>query len=51
MVLKMLFAGTVTGLWDIFPSAGFVSDNFDQYSFWGKFRDLPCTCSCRFSAI
>ena len=40
MVLKMLFAGTVTGLWDIFPGAGFVSDNFDQLSFWGKAHDM-----------
>lgn len=40
MVLKMMLAGTVTGLWDIFPSAGFMSDNFDQLSFWGKTHDI-----------
>lgn len=40
MVLKMLFAGTVEGLWDIFPAAGFHSENFDGLSFWGKTRDI-----------
>jgi microcin C transport system permease protein len=28
MVLKMLFCGTVDGLWDVFPVAGFQSDLF-----------------------
>ena len=40
MVLKMLFAGTVEGLWDIFPLSGFQSDGFDQLSFWGKVKDI-----------
>jgi len=40
MVLKMLFAGTVDGLWDIFPLSGFHSDGYDQLSFWGKTKDI-----------
>jgi len=40
MVLKMLFAGTVEGLWDIFPLSGFHSDGFDQLSLWGKTKDI-----------
>ncbi|MFP4381765.1 MAG: ABC transporter permease subunit [Candidatus Sumerlaeia bacterium] len=40
MVLKMLFSGTVEGLWNIFPHAGFVSENFDELSFFGKVRDM-----------
>jgi len=40
MVLKMFFSGTVEGLWNIFPHAGFMSDNFDQMPFWGKCRDI-----------
>ncbi len=40
MVLKMLFAGTVEGLWDIFPLSGFHSDGFDRLGFWGKTRDI-----------
>jgi microcin C transport system permease protein len=40
MVLKMLFAGTVEGLWNFFPHAGFVSDNFDSLSLGAKARDL-----------
>jgi microcin C transport system permease protein len=32
MVLKMLFCGTVDGLWDFFPVSGFHSDNYmDRY--------------------
>ena len=50
MVLKMLFCGTVEDFWDIFPVAGFQSDNFAQLSFFGKFQDrfvhmfLPVLC-------
>jgi microcin C transport system permease protein len=40
MVLKMLFAGTVEGLWDVFPISGFHSDIFDQLSYWGKAKDI-----------
>jgi microcin C transport system permease protein len=40
MVLKMLFSGTVEGLWDIFPIAGFHSDNFVSLSWWGKTMDI-----------
>ncbi len=40
MLLKMLFAGTVEGLWDIFPVAGFHSDNFAELGFFGKAADL-----------
>ena len=40
MVLKMLFAGTVEGLWDIFPISGFHSDLFDQLTLWGKIKDI-----------
>ncbi len=40
MILKMLFGGTVEGLWDIFPTAGFHSDAFGQLSLWGKIHDI-----------
>ena len=40
MVLKMLFAGTVEGLWDIFPLSGFTSDHYAQLSPWGKAKDV-----------
>ena len=40
MVLKMFFCGTVSGLWDIFPVAGFVSDNYAALSGIGKFKDI-----------
>jgi len=40
MLLKMLFCGTVEGLWDIFPLSGFVSENFAELSTAGKLRDL-----------
>lgn len=40
MVLKMLFAGTVDGLWDIFPVSGFHSENFAQLTPGGKLRDI-----------
>lgn len=50
MLLKMAFAGTTEGLWDIFPASGFTSDNFEQLSFMEKSQDifmhlfLPVTC-------
>ncbi|MBF0102249.1 MAG: ABC transporter permease subunit [Desulfobacterales bacterium] len=40
MVLKMLFCGTVDGLWDIFPVSGFYSDAFDQLTVMGKINDI-----------
>lgn len=40
MVLKMTCCGTVDGLWDIFPVAGFQSDHFDSLSFAGKTADI-----------
>ncbi|MFP4477203.1 MAG: ABC transporter permease subunit [Desulfatibacillaceae bacterium] len=40
MVLKMLFSGTVEGLWDIFPATGFHSLHFEALSFWGKVKDI-----------
>jgi len=50
MLLKMLFAGTGEGFWDILPAAGAVSVNYDLLSPWGKFKDalahfvLPVSC-------
>ena len=50
MVLKMLLCGTVDGLLDVFPVAGFHSDHFVSMTFWGKVFDivghmfLPVTC-------
>lgn len=50
MILKMLFCGTVEGLFDIFPVSGFTSDAFDSFSFGMKMKDifmhmfLPITC-------
>jgi len=40
MVLKMFFSGTVEGLWDWFPLAGFHSENYAALSFWGKAADI-----------
>jgi len=40
MLLKMLFAGTGEGFWDILPAAGVVSVNYELLSPWGKFKDL-----------
>lgn len=40
MVLKMLFCGTVEGLWDFFPVAGFYSDNFAGMTFWEQSKDI-----------
>ena len=50
MLLKMLFAGTGEGFWDILPAAGAVSVNYDLLAPWGKFKDalahfvLPVSC-------
>lgn len=40
MLLKLLFCGTVEGLWDIFPATGFHSTGFDEMSFLSKCRDI-----------
>ena len=40
MVLKMLFCGTVEGLWDFFPVSGFYSDNFAEMAFWEQTKDV-----------
>ncbi len=40
MVLKMLFCGTVEGLWDFFPVSGFYSDNFASMTFWKQAGDI-----------
>jgi len=50
MVLKMLFCGTVEGLWDFFPVSGFYSDNFAAMTFPEQAKDvfmhmfLPVVC-------
>ena len=50
MVLKMLFCGTVEGLWDFFPVSGFYSDNFVEMTFREQTKDvfmhmlLPVVC-------
>jgi len=40
MVLKMLFCGTVEGLWDFFPVSGFYSDNFASMTFCEQTKDI-----------
>ena len=40
MVLKMLFCGTVEGLWDFFPVSGFYSDNFADMTFLEQTKDV-----------
>jgi len=40
MLLKMLFAGTGEGFWDILPAAGVTSVNYELLSPWGKLKDL-----------
>jgi len=40
MVLKMVFCGTVDGLWDFFPVSGFHSDNFADMTLWGQTKDI-----------
>lgn len=50
MVLKMLFCGTVDGLWDWFPLAGFHADNYASLPWTGRVADtvrhmaLPVLC-------
>lgn len=50
MVLKMLFSGTVDGLWDIFPVGGIASEMHSEMGAMEQFRDrlwhmvLPVTC-------
>ncbi len=40
MLLKMLFCGTVEGLWDIFPVGGFQSDDFAVLPFRDQVKDI-----------
>jgi len=40
MVLKMLFCGTVEGLWDFFPVSGFYSDKFAAMTFREQTKDI-----------
>ena len=40
MLLKMLFAGTGDGFWNLLPAAGVTSVNYELLSPWGKFKDL-----------
>lgn len=40
MLLKMLFAGTGEGFWDILPSAGLTSVNHELLPPWGRLKDL-----------
>jgi microcin C transport system permease protein len=40
MVLKMLFCGTVDGLWDLFPAAGFHSERFTDLSLYLQIKDI-----------
>jgi len=40
MVLKMIFGGTVEGLWDIFPVAGFHSENYETFGSIEKIHDI-----------
>ena len=40
MLLKMLFAGTGAGFWDLLPAAGVTSVNYELLTPWGKFKDL-----------
>lgn len=40
LILKMIFCGTVEGLWDIFPVSGFNSDDFASLDFFEKVKDI-----------
>jgi microcin C transport system permease protein len=40
MVLKMLFCGTVEGLWNFFPVSGFYSDHFAEMTFQEQTKDI-----------
>ncbi len=50
MILKMMFCGTTDSMWDIFPVAGFYSENFSDLTFFAKTKDifihmfLPVSC-------
>jgi len=50
MILKMLFCGTVEGLWDVFPLGGFESPGYADMTFWARVHDrvwhmvLPLVC-------
>ncbi len=50
LLLKMLFCGTVDGLWDIFPLGGFGSLDAQELPFWPRMVDrlwhlvLPVSC-------
>ncbi|MEM6279071.1 MAG: ABC transporter permease subunit [Verrucomicrobiota bacterium] len=50
MILKTLFSGVSDNFFDIFPIGGFRSEDWDQLSTWGKFKDqahhmfLPVLC-------
>jgi microcin C transport system permease protein len=50
MLLKMLFCGTVEGLWDLFPLGGFESPGAASLPFWPRLADrawhmaLPVAC-------
>ncbi len=50
MLLKLLFAGTGAGFWDVLPAAGVTSVDFELLSPWGQCKDLaahfvlPVTC-------
>jgi len=50
MLLKMLFCGTVEGLWDFFPAGGFQSEGYESLSPAGQLADrfrhmfLPVLC-------
>ena len=50
MILKMLFCGTVDGLWDVFPLGGVASEFMESEGGWARFTDrawhmvLPVAC-------
>ncbi len=50
MILKMLLCGTTDSMLDIFPVSGFYSENFSDFTFFDKVKDvfthmfLPVTC-------
>ncbi len=40
MLMKLLFCGSSDAFFDVLPATGFVSDNYDKLSAWGKFKDI-----------
>lgn len=40
MLMKMLFCGTVEGMWDIFPASGIVSPQWEHLAPFARFCDL-----------